>query len=291
LSAQEKSQTIQQLERSLASLLEEEDLLRSLANQLAEKRNRINDRSRALREEAQKLREQRDNINSEVKNLKETRNALTSTIKENIEQIRQLNEEHKSIAQKKPRRTHRGLKEEVESIDWKIQTTPHTLQEDKEMVEQVRQLETQLNVHRKLEHLREMIQDKRARVTRLRTENQQSHQVLTAKAQASQELHTKMLAKIGEAKAAKGEADAIHKQFLEAKTKAKPKREQIERVKAEIGRLKGEIREEEQEEKKNNEDKLRLTLEQKAREKLKRGEKLSWQEFQLLSEKGLITQD
>lgn len=272
MSAQEKSQTIQQLERSLASLLEEEDSLRSLANQLAEKRNRLNDRSRTSREEAQQLRDQRDNINSEVKNLKETRNALTATIKESIERIRQLNEERKSIAEKKPRRTHKDLKEEAESVDWKIQTTSHTLQEDKEMVEQVRQLETQLNVHRKLEHLRETIQDERARVTRLRTESQQSHQVLTAKAKTSQELHTKMLAKVGEAKAAKEEADAIHKQFLEAKERVKPAREQIMRVTADISRLKGEIREEEQQEKKNNEDKLRQTLEQKAREKLKRGE-------------------
>jgi uncharacterized coiled-coil DUF342 family protein len=271
--------------------LEEEDSLRNVADQFAEKRNRLNDRSRALREEVQQLRGARDEINNKVKTLKEKRNDLKATINERIERLKRLNEESKSIAKKKPRRTHRDLQEEVDSIDWKIQTTPHTLQEDKELVEKVKQLETQLSVHKKLEHLRKTIQDERAQVTRIRTESQQTHQALTAHARTSQELHAKMLAKMEEAKAARTEADAIHKQFMVAKEKAKPIREQILSITKETRLLKGEIREEEQEEKKHNDDELRQTLEQKAREKLKRGEKLSWQEFQLLSEKGVTTQD
>jgi uncharacterized coiled-coil DUF342 family protein len=291
LSGKQKTQTIQQLEQKLTSLLEEEDSLRNLTNQLAEKRNKLNDRSRNLREEVQQLRTERDQVNNKVKTLKEKRNDLTSTIKEKIERIKQVNEEGKSIAEKKPRRTHKDLQDEVDSIDWKIQTTSHTLQEDKEMVEQVKQLEAQLSVHKKLEHLRKTVQDEKAHVARLRAESQQSHQGLTAQAQIGQELHSRMLAKIGEAKTVKAEADAFHKQFLEAKEKAKPVREQIVSITTEIRRLKGEVREEEQEERKHNEDELRESLETKAREKLKRGEKLSWQEFQLLSEKGVITQD
>ena len=155
----------------------------------------------------------------------------------------------------------------------------------------MKELETQLSVHKKWEHLRKTIQDLRAQVTRLKTESQQSHQALTAQAKKSQELHSKMLSKVEDAKEARAEADAIHKKFLEVKEKARPVGEQIVNITAEIRRLNGEIREKEQEEKKHNEDELRQTLEQRAREKLKRGEKLSWQEFQLLSEKGVTTQD
>jgi uncharacterized coiled-coil DUF342 family protein len=291
LSNEQKTQTIQQLEQKLTSLLEEEDSLRNLTNQLAEKRNRLNDKSRNLREEVQQLRSERDQINGKVRILKERRNDLTAAIKEKILRIKQLNEDSKSIAEKKPRRTHKDLQEEVDSIDWKIQTTSHTLEEDKEMVDQVKQLETQLSVHKKFEHLRKTVQDERVGVTRLRAESQQSHQALTAQAQMSQELHSRMLAKLEEAKTAKAEADAIHKQFLEAKEKVKPVRDQIVSITTEIRRLKGEVREEEQKERKHNEDELWQSLEEKAREKLKRGEKLSWQEFQLLAEKGVITQD
>ena len=291
MSTPQRTQMLQQLDQKRTSLLEEEDSLHNLADKLAEKRNRLNERSRALREEVQQLRDERDQINNMVRTLKEKRNDLSAAMKERIERIKQLNEESKSIAEKKPRRSHKDLQEEVDSIDWKIQTTSHTLEEDKELVGKVKELETQLSVHKKFEHLRKTIQDLRAQVTRLRTESQQSHQALTAQAQKSQELHSKMLSKVEDAKAARAEADAIHKQFLEVKEKARPVGEQIVNITAEIRRLNGEIRAEEQEEKKHNEDELRQTLEQKAREKLKRGEKLSWQEFQLLSEKGVTTQD
>jgi len=55
--------------------------------------------------------------------------------------------------------------------------------------------------------------------------------------------------------------------------------------------LKEEIREEEEKEKKRIEDILREKLEKRAREKLKRGEKLTWEEFQILTEKEMTAQD
>jgi uncharacterized coiled-coil DUF342 family protein len=58
-----------------------------------------------------------------------------------------------------------------------------------------------------------------------------------------------------------------------------------------IKQLRGEIRVEEEKERKQDQDALRETLERQAREKLKRGEKLTWEEFQLLAEKGISTQD
>jgi len=55
--------------------------------------------------------------------------------------------------------------------------------------------------------------------------------------------------------------------------------------------LKDEIKKEESEEKKKSESAIREKLENQAREKLKRGEKLTWEEFQLLAEKGMTAQD
>jgi uncharacterized coiled-coil DUF342 family protein len=51
--------------------------------------------------------------------------------------------------------------------------------------------------------------------------------------------------------------------------------------------LQGKIRADLQKEKNDNESALRETLEKQAKEKLKRGGKLSWEEFQLLAEKGM----
>jgi uncharacterized coiled-coil DUF342 family protein len=125
----------------------------------------------------------------------------------------------------------------------------------------------------------------------LKSETEHYHQALTAQARVSQETHARMLAKVEEARKVKADADNVHKQFLDAMENAKPVHEQISHIMNEMRRLKGEIREEKEKEKKLDEEALRQNLEEKAREKLKRGEKLSWQEFQLLSEKGLTAQD
>jgi uncharacterized coiled-coil DUF342 family protein len=51
------------------------------------------------------------------------------------------------------------------------------------------------------------------------------------------------------------------------------------------------LQEAEQKHKKESEDSFRQTIEERAKEKLKRGEKLTWEEFQLLAEKGMTSQD
>jgi uncharacterized coiled-coil DUF342 family protein len=55
--------------------------------------------------------------------------------------------------------------------------------------------------------------------------------------------------------------------------------------------LKDRIGQEENIEKTRNEETMRKEIEKQAREKLKRGEKLNWEEFQILAEKGIGTQD
>jgi uncharacterized coiled-coil DUF342 family protein len=99
-----------------------------------------------------------------------------------------------------------------------------------------------------------------------------------------------MLEKIEESRAPKAEADDMHKRFLQARETTLPIREEIKAVMNRIKMLKGEILEEAQKERKESENVLRETLESRAREKLKRGEKLTWEEFQLLAEKGIAEQ-
>ncbi len=290
MSAQQKARMIKEIDLKLASLRDEYDSLHNSASESAEKRNKLNEKFRGLRDEIQQLKSERDQINDKVRELKERRNDIAAGVKEKILQISELNEKSRSVAKKRPRRSHEDLKEEVESIDWQIQTTSHTLEEDKELVGKVKELEDELSVHRKFERLRKTVNGLRTEIAELRAESQRCHQALIAQAKKSQETHAKMLAKVQEAKNAKTEADAFHKQFLDAKEKAKPIEDQIVSITREIRQLKGEIHDEEEQEKKQNENELRQTLEEKAREKLKRGEKLSWQEFQLLSEKGITTQ-
>jgi uncharacterized coiled-coil DUF342 family protein len=291
LSENEKNPAIESLAQKLTELKEQKSIAAKDAYERAERRDKLNEQVRTLRAEIQKLHTTRDELNEEVKELKEQRSAAVSKIREKIEELRAVSQEKSMIAQDKPPRPYQSLKEELEEVEWKVQTTSHTLQEDKEMMVQVKQLETQLSVYRKIEKLSQKGSELRSYVNTLKNENEVRHQKLTTLAQRSQELHKNMLEKIEEAKTKGKEADEMHKQFLEAKVKAKPLQDEIVTVSAQMLQLRKGLQEAEQKQKKESEDTLRQTIEKQAREKLKRGEKLSWEEFQLLAEKGMTSQD
>lgn len=287
----QKNRVVGELEEKLSLFNDKRAKLEDQAREFADKRDKINGKVRNTRTEVEQLRKERDDINEKVQELKQHRNELTSKIREKIDEIKKLGEKSKIIAKKRPSIDHEALQEEVESIDWEIQTTPHTLEEDRELVERVMELENQLNVHKKYEKLGKMIRSLRAEVERFKRESAGYHESLTANAKKSQELHGKMLAKVDEWKKLRAEADELHKKFVVARESIKPLQDEIAVALGEIRKLKGEMRNEEEEEKKQSQDQLRQSIENRAKEKLKRGEKLSWEEFQLLAEKGISTQD
>ena len=163
------------------------------------------------------------------------------------------------------------------------------MQEDKELVGRVRQLESQISIYRKIEQSKKRIQDLRTEITLLKTEGKHCHETLMDNVKKGQELHGKMLTRMEESRKIKMEADEVHNQFIAARERGKPLQQEIVAIQDKIRQLRGKIRADEEKEKKQNEDVLRQTLEKNAREKLKRGEKLSWEEFQLLAQKGNVT--
>ena len=202
-----------------------------------------------------------------------------------------MSQKTKALTNKKPCKSLQTLQKELESTEWKIQTTSLSLPEEKELVEKVKRLEIQLRVHKRLRQLKQDMLDLQAEVKALETKNNRCHEKLTKTAQKSQEIHEQMLEKIGKAKELKTEADSLHQKFLQARERAKAVHGEVVGILDEVKPLREAVRREEEQEKRKNEEALRKKLEKQAREKLKRGEKLTWEEFQILAEKGIRTQD
>jgi uncharacterized coiled-coil DUF342 family protein len=286
-----KHQKIEELSQKLSGLSDEKDKLFTEADVCAEKRNKLNEDFKKLRDEISKLKNERDDANEKVKWLKQRRSELKTKIHEKIEELKTLNQEAKTLMKKEPSRDYEALQKEFEDLEWRIQTTTLSMEEEKELVERVKQTELQLSVFRKLEKVDKKILQLRNELKALDNEGKQCHESLTGIAQKSQELHQKMLTKVEESKKIKAEADSLHKAFVQAKEKLKPIQDEMTVTEIQIKQLKGEIREEEAKGKKQSEDAVRDKLERQAREKMKRGEKLTWDEFQILAEKGMGEQD
>jgi uncharacterized coiled-coil DUF342 family protein len=287
----QKSLKIDELMDRLSSLKSEKEKLDAETDKCAEERDKLNDQFRIFREQIFELKRARDEINDKVREQKQQRENARAGIRGKVEEIKRLQQEAKVLGRKKPARSLQSLQKEVDAVEWKIQTTSLDLKEERELVGKVKELEVQLVVYRKLEQVNRKKLELQADVRVLNTKVELYHKNLVEAAQKSQEIHEKMLKKVEESKNLKAEADRLHTLFVQAKEKTVPLRKEIAETAALMEQLMSELREHEKRQKEKSEETLREKLESQAREKLRRGEKLTWEEFQLLAEKGIKAQD
>lgn len=284
-------QSVEEQQKRLISLKDEKERFAAEAEEATKKRDKLNEKFQTMRAEISELKAKRDELNQKVRVLKEERAEAKAKISEKVEQLKKLRQEVKTLEKRTPKRSRQNLQKEFADTEWKIQTSSLNLQEEKELVERVRQAEVQLNIYRKLEESDKKELELKIEVKALDVEGKTCHERLTQIAQNSQETHEKMLHKIEESKKIKAEADSYHQEFIRVLEKIKAIRQEIDAIAGQVRQIKAEKHEKEVKEKKLNEDSLRSKLRQQAAEKLKRGEKLTWEEFLLLSEKETETQD
>jgi uncharacterized coiled-coil DUF342 family protein len=284
LTEQQKTREIAGITQQLTALREQINNANAETHAYIEKRDKLNEQFKKLRLEIQALKNERDNLNEKVKTLKQQRDEARAKIRVNIEEVKVHSQRIKELKKKAPRASRVALQKEFEEIEWKIQTTPLDMQEEKRLIENVKQLETQLNIYKKIDQHAKKIAELQKELKTLEANADAAHQELTETAKKSQEIHAKMIAKINESKNIKSEADRLHGICIQAKEQGKPLHEEFKRLTEHRKKLQDAAREEDEKRKKNAEQSLKEKLESQARDKLQRGEKLSWDEFKLLAD-------
>lgn len=270
-----------ELHQRLSQIGEEYDKLDSEAKDWAGKRNSLHKQIRKLQDKAHEFKQKRDTLNKRVQELKTLRDEANKKRREKHAQILESRKEIKTLTEKRPSRHMNDLQTEIEKLEWRIQTTPLPLKEEETLIDQIRSLENQLLIHKKLQKLKNNLTEYRTEKEESESQAKNCHTQLLELAEQSQQLHKGMLETLNEATPLHDEADKAHKRFLEAKQKAERLHQQIDIIGEEIHRI-------EEKDKARHELDLRKELEERALEKLKRGEKLTLDEFKALAEKGII---
>ncbi len=304
MSTQDKLNQIANLRSQIATLKDQVNKADMDSKKQVEKRDQLNEQTKKNNLEIRDIKKQRDEINQKVKDLKQQRDEVRVKIKPIMDEIQAINEKKEELKKKAPRIRQKDIQEEINKIDWKIQTESLDLQEEKRLVGEVKLLETQLSGYKKIEKqnkkIAEHIQERKV----LDAQADKFHKELSEMAKKSQELHESMIAKIAEAKKAKEEADTLHKGFIENKEKIKALLVDIAVLTGQMLGLQNTVREQNKEirekemtirqkekeqmavqrnKKLLDQQVLKEKLGAQAKEKLNKGEKLSWNEFQLLA--------
>lgn len=286
--SQSTTMKVEELNRELSVLKQERDKLNSEAKAWAEKRNAIHEQIKTLRAEAILLKEKRDDINQKVKELKGLREQAKSEQKEKRAQVSKAKEKMRVFIEKKPSRSMIDIQKDIESIEWKIQTTSMPVKEEKVFVDKVRILESQQAIHKQLQELKNTLVELQTEEKALATKAKLHHETLAELAEQGQKFHEQMLELLNKAQSLKPEADAAHQKHVEFRQKANEAHQKYLELLQQIDSLKQEIKKKDEEQQTKRQQELREEALKKAQEKMKRGEKLTWEEFKLLAEQGAV---
>jgi len=278
---------INQLESQLVPLREQKDMLHKEAQQWMEKRDETREKIKNLHEEITDLKQQRDGINQKVKDLKLVRDHLVTDRKEKLAKVIALKQKLFSLKQS-PSKTVRAIEREIEGLEWRIQTSSLTLTQEKRLIEQIAELEKQLSSYKQAQAIHNEINALQQQLRTLRTEEKKFHNQISELAEQSRKTHQTMIEKGANIPKLKAEADDYHKKYIIVIRQAQILNKQSMPLSAQIHTLLGKAKSEEKQKKTERETIIMQELEKKALEKLKRREKLTWDEFKILAEKGLM---
>lgn len=278
-------ENIKVLIEKLSMLQKQRRIVVSEILSLAERRNKLNEAFRCLKLEIKGLRESRNSLNIELQRLKEERRSLLEERRIKIEILKTLRGEFNALEKNLPSKNLKSLLDEIGSIEWKIQTTPMDLREERQLIEKIGKLEAQVKIYRKINDLKSRIIETEAEIKAIGAKVKSINGEISKILSQSRTFHEKIIKKIEEANNVKTEADKLHQLFLHLKEQEAKLRQEIAEIRGEIQRIKEEIKAEEEIKRKAIEEAILEDSAKKALEKLKQGEKLTWEEFKLLLER------
>ena len=276
------------LDKELILIKEERNRLNLGAKKWVEKRNALNEKVKNTRKDASTIKEQRDALNNQVQELKIMRDQINAQSKEKGNQISALQEIINKLNENKPRGNMRQVAKQIEEIDWKIQTNSLPVKEEQELINQIRQLEIQLVDQKRIKKVKDQLFEIRNEQRDFGIEAKTIHEQLSELAEKSQKLHTQMVATLEKAREQQAAADEAHEKYVEARELAQQKHEKCVELVGKIKAIQQELKETADKKQTIRQGELKQELEERALAKMKSGEKLLWEEFQILAEKGLL---
>jgi phosphoserine phosphatase len=299
----EPSSQKEEIKQQLQKLREQANTSNVQINKMIETRDQLNEQVKKSREEVTVLKTERDAINEKVRGLKQQRDAIRAKSAPLTNQINVIKDKIEELKKKLPRDSQRELQEEHDAIEWKISTTSLDLKEEKLLIENVKQLEILLSGYKKIDVQRSKMKELFSQRKVFDDEADVIHKELTKLADKSQGIHNVIVEKVNAIKISRAQADNAHQTFLKTKEELGPLYEKITTFSMQLRNINEVLRDEykarkaeyenrkaveSQEAKKNQlvikekEAAIKEKLEAQARHKLQKGEKLSWNEFQLV---------
>lgn len=285
---EDERRELERLWGEVSELRTEIDRLTSENRLLAEKRRLLYKKIRELKLEAMKLREEHNALNEEVKILRASLAGLKEEYRGKLIVFGELRHRIREYLRAKPNMDEESIKKEISEIDWRIQTSTISLEKENKLIKRIKSLEVQLIFYHKLKVMENEAAALGDEIKKIRDEIASCKNKIAENIVKSRELRKQIAEYFDKISVLRTEADKLYKTYLENRNKLSSLRLKYVELLAKITAVKKRLREEEERKREKVLAALREKIEKKALEKLNRGEKLSFEEFKILIERGKI---
>lgn len=279
-----------EINRLATSLREKRDELNTEAQQLVKERDKLNAQVAEWLSKARDHREKRDEYNQKVAEFKVKRDEIYTKLKEKVDE-RQGNEDDAEEILKKASAPSHVLRRKIRELDWSLQTQVLDLKREREIIEQIAELESDLKIAEDAATKRKESAKARTEIEDLRLLMNAHHNSVLEFARLSQEENQNMIEAYAEVDTLRKRADEAHRQYLETRREADETHRRYIEARQENSRLRKELGEIRVRQRVEKIQAIEERLEEKATvalEKHKRGERLTMEEFSLLMKRGLL---
>jgi phosphoserine phosphatase len=279
---------IQKLHQKLEEIKRKKKILDNYAHEYIIKRDNLNMEFKKIKSEANNLREKRNKLNAEIQSIKNVCEEMKSNRLKKMDLLNSLKRKMNIANLKVPMRSYFSLNDEVEKIDWKIQTESHSLTEERKLIDQIKTLKLELKIYQNIYSLKDKLAKLENEITDLKKGIFHHKEKIVKLAEKSQIVHKKMIDKFRESRELKVKADEAHQKYIKYYAEAKILHSEYVESLAQFNSLYRDIKESEKKSKEKEKIALLKQFEVEALNKLNRGEKISFEEFKLLAERKKI---
>ncbi|MEM2902248.1 MAG: hypothetical protein QXO32_05905 [Candidatus Bathyarchaeia archaeon] len=252
-----------------------------------EKRDKLNGIFQERKVKISELKEKRDRLNQEVKRLKSERDEARKEANARRLKLRELKAEYEKL-RTQVKGNFQKAREELEKLEWSVQTNPYSASEERKILAKIAQLEEELNAHKKGGELLSRIKETVEEVKAFNQEAEHKHGELMKRVEESEKYHREMMSLVSDATNLKKMADEEHQRGVEVKAKLKKIQQRYFATLLEIKATRKRIKEIYRRTSLEKGEELERRIVEEASEKLKQGGKLTFEEFKVLLEKGRI---
>ncbi|MFW9953441.1 MAG: coiled-coil protein [Candidatus Thorarchaeota archaeon] len=245
-------------------------------------RDEHNKEVRGLIESVKAEREERDRINKEITEAKDRRSALHAQLKSVYDEIREL----RGRLVGSPSNDQRRMMRRVEELEWRQQTEQLTVEEERNLVEEIAKIEAKLVKIGQEKEKQDRIMELRRLARNLKMEAGDAHQKVIVLSEQSQVHHQEVVRIRPQLEEYKKSADTAHQNFVEWLKKVKDGETVLKTIRTQIDEIQGKIRkhvstskESERSEKRTKQKVHEQEKIDDAVDKLKAGKRLTFDEF------------